>query len=725
MSGNGVSASAQAALLKLLLKLRLIDELSLREYTGDDYCPIAFFANKGIFEEEKVIKAVAKDLHVNWISESKIIEQDIVTILDQPPLNKVSLARWQEFRAIPIKIGAQRICVAWANPLDHENKTALEFSLGRPIDIYLAAEAKILSVLALKLNHADHLKLDNIIAETVAEEATIETVPEVALSAGVHDLEAAPVVRLVNKIYNDSFQLNASDIHLNPEKDYLLVRTRVDGIMRELFRVPNNLKNAVISRIKLMCGMDIAERRKPQDGRAQIKTGFGIRDLRISAVPAAHGENLVIRVLSSELENVSLESLGISEKVETKIKRTLSASRLFLVSGPTGSGKTSTLYSVLSHLKDGVSNIITVEDPIEYRLSGITQIQINPKIGMGFAEGLRSILRQDPDVVMVGEIRDVETANISMQMAQTGHLVLSTIHTNSAAATVTRLRDLGIENFLIASSLGAILAQRLVRRLCPSCMGQLNASDHSQHARLAQLESYGLNVRNLREARGCQECNQSGYKGRIGVFSFLEISSKIADAIRRDSSETELEQIAKENGFVSLEESAIQLLHAGITSYEEVERNIGPLNVKYTELEENAQNSKKSSKGSGFAKRKVLLVEDDENTRTVLSMLLQRDLLEVVEAHSGEDSLKKLFAEGADLIVLDLMMPGMDGAQVLERIRKDSRTRSIPVLVLTAADTEEIELRLITIGANDFVSKTADSRLILARIHNLLEGLDK
>lgn len=325
------------------------------------------------------------------------------------------------------------------------------------------------------------------------------------------------------------------------------------------------------------------------------------------------------------------------------------------------------------------------------------------------------MLRQDPNVVMVGEIRDRETAAIAMQVAQTGHLVLSSLHTNTAPGAITRLRDLGIPSNLIASSVGSIVAQRLVRKIC-SCAVPAEAE------MVKRCAAMGIATPNVKEARQCERCHQTGYHGRIGIFSFLEVTQPIVDAIRDEKGEAEIVRLAYENGFVTLEEAGMRLVEAGLTSIEELERCLGAIELKQPYRTAGAARlDGEAGKESGIAKRRVLLVEDEENTRVVLSMLLQREHFEVIEAANGVEALECVYRCAPEIIVSDLMMPKMSGFEFIQRLKNDSRTRNIPVLVLTAADDERNELNLIGTGADDFVSKTSDTKIMIARLHRLLE----
>jgi type II secretory ATPase GspE/PulE/Tfp pilus assembly ATPase PilB-like protein/ActR/RegA family two-component response regulator len=706
-----VSSSAQRALMRVMRKAGLISEKNENAYTEGEACPVAFFSRQGLISEIEALGALSKSLGIPQIPLDSGQIANAVHCLENPVLAPIGIEKWRALRALPLEIGEKSILVAMANPLDHEAKSSIEFTLNRSVQVRLASEELILNALVAKANNSALFEFNALGVSNQDSGLSIDGVDLAGREASTYegDASSAPVIRLVNKIFADAVQLGASDVHISPEKDKLQVKARIDGVMQALLEVPGSARRGVSSRIKLLCGMDIAEHRKPQDGRLRIKTSAGPRDLRISTVPTAHGENIVARILTSEVSHISFGDLGMQSEVESQFKEALEASsRIVLVTGPTGSGKTSSLYSSLLHLSGKGSNIVTIEDPIEYRLSGLTQIQVNSKVGMTFADTLRAVLRQDPDIVMVGEIRDGETASVAMQVAQTGHLVLSTLHANSAAAAVTRLRDLGIPPYLIASSLGAVLAQRLVRKLCSSCSKPVTAVE------TAELSKYGIPSQHARRAHegGCELCLGTGCRGRVGVFSLLSIEEPVRAAIRSGANDEELEFRARAGGFRTLHESGFSLISQGLVSLDELLRHLGPPASSTWSV---------PTPVSGIPKPRILLVEDEENTRTVLSMLLQRERFEVFEATHGLEGLDAVYEHTPALIITDLMMPHMSGQELVAKLKSDPRTRHIPVLVLTAADTEEQEYRLVSGGADDFVSKTTDSKIMLARIHRLLE----
>jgi general secretion pathway protein E len=380
--------------------------------------------------------------------------------------------------------------------------------------------------------------------------------------------ENAPIIRLINSLIAEAVRIKASDIHIEPYKDRLAIRFRVDGVLREVVSHSRRAAPLIASRIKVMARLDIAEKRTPQDGRVSLSFGARNIDVRVSTLPSRFGERVVMRLLDKDDSHLDLDALGMDGACDAAFKRALAQPNgIILVSGPTGSGKTTTLYAAVSLLNDTSRNILTVEDPIEYGLDGVGQTQVNTKVGMTFASGLRAILRQDPDVVMVGEIRDVETAQIAIQASLTGHLVLSTVHTNSAAAAVTRLRDMGVEPFLLASTLTAVLAQRLVRRLCVEC-----AEPYRPDA--AELGLLGLDPAmdaNFRAPRGCERCGGTGYAGRSGIYELMTVDDEIRRLIHEDARESEIAAHAARRGDALLASGARQVA-AGRTSSAEVLR---------------------------------------------------------------------------------------------------------------------------------------------------------
>jgi len=419
---------------------------------------------------------------------------------------------------------------------------------------------------------AETYALDGIEADKIADQFSgddslnhlIEGIPKVADLLEADD--DAPVIRLINGLIAEAVKVRASDIHVEPFENKLSVRLRIDGVLQEVISLAGRIAPLLVSRIKVMARLDIAEKRLPQDGRLSLTIGGRALDLRVSTLPSQHGERVVMRLLDKTQGHMELEQLGMEPRTLAAFRSALAEPNgIVLVTGPTGSGKTTTLYAALSMLNDRTSNILTVEDPIEYALEGVGQTQVNPRVGMTFAAGLRAILRQDPDVVMVGEIRDAETAQIAVQGSLTGHLVLSTVHTNSAISAVTRLRDMGIESFLLAPTVKAVLAQRLVRRLCDACKAPAAASP-------AECEALGhAGAVTVWKAIGCIQCKNTGYKGRLGIYEIVVVHDDLRAKIHDNASEQDLTAVAFRNT-ETLAQCGFRKVLEGTTSVEEVFR---------------------------------------------------------------------------------------------------------------------------------------------------------
>jgi general secretion pathway protein E len=491
--------------------------------------------------------------------------------LQEIPLEaaKLSPAFLKQFLIYPYRTEDGRMWVAMADPLDTDNMRAMEDLTGKKLEVRLASEAEIGKALELSLGSEEGGESSPAVPGGAEGEG---------LSGAETDIEQlrdlaseAPVIRWVNQLIGRAVERRASDIHIEPFEKELRARYRIDGVLYEVQAPPRDLRAAVTSRIKLMSKLNIAEQRLPQDGRIPFRVFGREIDLRVSTLPTLHGESVVMRLLDrSASERYTLSSLGFPENLLQKMEHYLSLPHgLFLVTGPTGSGKSTTLYGSLRKLNTTDKKIITIEDPVEYQLSGVNQIQVNPQIGLTFASGLRHIVRQDPDIVMVGEIRDLETAEIAMRAALTGHLVFSTLHTNDAPSAVTRLTDMGVEHYLVSSSLVAVLAQRLVRLLCPECKSSYQVPG-------GQLRKEGLVCEDapvtLWRAQGCSQCGQTGYRGRVGIFEFMELDEGMRREVVNRADANALRSAARERGMRTLKEDGGLKATAGLTTLEEILR---------------------------------------------------------------------------------------------------------------------------------------------------------
>ena len=749
---------ASPGLRRLVLRLGLVSEADLaaaEARAGSRKLLLALCSDKR-FDERVLLNRISRELSV---------EQRDLLVPGAVAVTPEEAAGWMErrfalqHRCLPLSRSDDGFVVAVADPLDLEAIGELEFLLQAEIKTVLAGEGAIVRLInrllpdpdedikALERAAGDGVDLDRV------EVADGNEGEEEITESGC---ESPPVIRLVNKILTDAVNAGASDVHLIPKAQKMEVGFRVDGIMSTPFSIPKKIQPYVTTRIKLLSGMDIAEKRRPQDGRFRVKISERIsRDIRVSVVPTPFGEKAALRILRSSLEGVTFNALGFPADIRRQFEDALACTdKIVVVSGPTGSGKTTTLYAAIDYLKTGRNTIITVEDPIEFRIEGLTQIQVDQKLGITFASGLRSILRQDPDVILVGEVRDLETAETSFHAAQTGHLVLTTLHTNDAPSAVVRLADLGVEPYVIAASLRAVLAQRLVRRVCSKCSAPLAETDAHRIA-----GSYGLRPEGLRCGKGCEDCGNTGYRGRLGVYSLLSVNEEIREAIRNKESVAQIGRLGKLNGMRDLNSLALDLVERGITTIEECERVLGtveprsaasvaetppptrPALAPAASPEESAPINpvkKTSDRGrkhsvADLAKllqpdsaappsKKVLLVDDDKGVRAVLVHSLVKAGFDVLEACDGEEALRLMAAALPDAIVCDLIMPVMDGKRFLETIRQREEFKGVPFLMLTGSDNEENEVLLIEAGADDFVSKTSSPQVVLSRVRRLLRA---
>ncbi|HEX5048143.1 MAG TPA: GspE/PulE family protein, partial [Gammaproteobacteria bacterium] len=491
--------------------------------------------------------------------------------LEPKVVMKLPESHARRHRALVLKEDQRGYLVAMADPTDLHAYDELARLLGKPIRLALAKEASLLKTIDSIYRRTDEIMS---LAEELDEELSEADVDLQALSAEEGSPDA-PVIKLIQSMFQDAVQVNASDIHIEPDERCLRIRQRVDGLLQEQLIDGNRVGQALITRLKLMCGLDIAEKRKPQDGRFSIKVEDKALDVRVSTMPIYHGEAIVLRLLDHSASQLGFDQLGMPDEIVARFKTLIErASGMVLVTGPTGSGKTTTLYAALNHLNSPATKIITAEDPVEYRLPRVNQVQVNFKIGLTFAAILRNALRHDPDIVLVGEMRDQETVEMGLRAAMTGHLVFSTLHTTDATSAVSRLLDMRAQGYLIAAALDAVVAQRLVRRVCDNCAHPAELGVH--HA--AWLSRY-LGAEQIRsatfvEGAGCTYCNGTGYKGRVGVYELVEIDAGMADAIRRTDLADFERRVRGARGFVPLVERAIRFALDGVTSADEVMRSM-------------------------------------------------------------------------------------------------------------------------------------------------------
>jgi type IV pilus assembly protein PilB len=515
---------------------------------------------QGFAKEEEIVRALAKQLKIPFISLDSIV-------IDPEVVRMISEHRARDLRSIPLFRVEKNITVAMADPTDSDALKEIRFVTGCEVEPVVARADEILNAIDIYYGR-DAKMMDAIESLTTNGLDSVEESEEEEILESQKLSQEAPVVKLVNMIIERAINKKASDIHAEPRERSLSIRYRVDGVLHEAIVIPRMLKAAVISRLKILAKINIAERRVPQDGRFTVRTSGRKIDLRVSTFPTVHGEKVVMRILERSSMAIDLEDLGMNPEVLSTFTQVLGLTHgIVLVTGPTGSGKSTTLYAALNRINDVEKNIVTLEDPVEAQIPGINQGHTNPVAGFTFASGLRSILRQDPDIIMVGETRDIETAEIAIQAALTGHLVFSTVHTNDAISSIIRLLDMGIEPFLVASSVSAMVAQRLVRKACQDCtvVGQPAEIRIPETGEVRKLKKVLKPV-------GCEKCAESGYKGRVGLFELVVMNDDMRRLIVKGGTFQDLVKEARKTGYRTMFEDGIDKVEAGVTTLEEVMR---------------------------------------------------------------------------------------------------------------------------------------------------------
>jgi type II secretion system protein E len=515
----------------------------------------------GIVSESDVSRSLAAQAHMDWIDLSSMVIPPAI-------IKQIRAEDARRFKVIPVAFGETGLVVAVSDPLDIDTIDSLGFLLQRELELVCSSPEKIREALIKYYGTADEAA--DVLKEKIGEDVDLGLELGDGTSITEVDEADAPIIRMVSMLIIEAHRAGASDIHLEPLDKKFRVRFRIDGVLQEMQAPPKRLQSAIISRLKIMTGsMSIAEKRLPQDGRIQVKIKRKPIDLRVSTIPTNHGESVVMRVLDKSSLVLGLPELGfLSDDQETFERLIQLPDGILLVTGPTGSGKTSTLYACLNYINKPDRKIITVEEPIEYQMTGINQVQVNHEIGMTFPAALRSILRQAPNVIMIGEIRDLEAASIATNASLTGHLVFSTLHTNDAPSAIARLVDIGVQPFLVASSLRAIIAQRLVRRICPSCRQPAELSESEMRA--LRIEPGQLRDVQVMQGKGCEQCRGTGYKGRMGIFEIFVLDDEVRHMINKRSATLPLRQRARELGMRTLREDGVRKVLAGLTTAEEV-----------------------------------------------------------------------------------------------------------------------------------------------------------
>ncbi len=640
----------------------------------------------------------------------------------------------------PLRDDNRHLFIATSDPTNVDAEQAAGFASGRTPVMEIAPPRALRE--AIDLRYSPDKVVEHILEHV---EDDVETLVHVVDDQGPAEMtpaeaEHSPIIKLSNLLLRDAVQQGASDVHIQPGPSGGVVRFRVDGVLRQYMQLPIPVLDRVVSRIKVLGRLDIANRLKPQDGRTTLSIGDRRIDLRISTVPTRDSEKAVIRLLDP-VGARGLDSVAMPAPEMARLRQLLSHREgMIVVTGPTGSGKTTTLYAALRELATDDVNIMTVEDPIEYELKGMTQIQVEPKQGVTFASALRAILRQDPDIIFVGEIRDLETAEVAVQASLTGHLVLATLHTSNAVGAIRRLCDLGLDRTAVAETLRGAVAQRLVRRICAAC-GRSATEPPTPEA--VALESAFATPRTMRVV-GCAECGHTGFKGRLPVAEVFHTSSALQTLIAAGAAAPALQETVVAGGMRPLREVALERVRRGETTLDEVQRVIGDATATEAPTRETSDTpsaptalattasawqapttspilTPPGGAGDEIDGRKHVLVVDDEATnRSFARALLEKAGHRVTEATDGLVALERLSAESYDLMLLDLDMPRLAGYEVLTHARRQVTTSTLPVIVLTGSSNPESEVEVIEHGADDYLRKPIDPRRFLARVHAAL-----
>lgn len=540
---------------------QLNDALAIQKKTRERLGDVLI--NNGIITEQQLIEALQMQLGVDFVDLTAVsIPLELARFVPR------SIAK--KYCVVPVKLQKDELYVAMSDPLNFEAQEEIKSASHKQVVPMIATRRAVEQAIAtLYGNEGTARAIEEMKREAGSNQADI--VPVQMSKAVDNGAAEAPTIRFVNSVIERAITERASDIHLEPQEGEMVVRMRIDGVLRRIFTVPANLQATVIARLKIMGGMNIAERKIPQDGRAMVTAKDKEIDLRISSIPTIYGEKIVLRLLDKSSGHINRKTIGLEGEDEKKYDRLLkNSSGVILIVGPTGSGKSTTMCAMIQELCNEQTNIMTLEDPVEYNIPGTNQCQINEKTGMTFAAGLRSILRQDPDVISVGEIRDGETASIAVRAAITGHLVISTLHTNDAVSTISRLVDIGVEPYMISSALRGVVSQRLVRKICPQCRKAYTPTEEEKRmVGIAENEDV-----TFYKGEGCQECGRTGYRGRRGVFEILTLDAALRREVANNASSEELTKTALENGFVTMKDNCRRLVLEGVTTVAEAAKAI-------------------------------------------------------------------------------------------------------------------------------------------------------
>lgn len=685
------------------------------------------------FEEAKLKKiGVQKPLHDVLIEMGSLNEQDFLNFcarefslkifngtgadLDKELKNLLPFKKAKKYGALPLKLENNDLLMLMSNPFDLNALDYLREITSKNIQVSLISKSD-LDRLMNDFYCADDSVYD--LLKSYNNEISVGVVKDnqeidSEIQNEILEDKESPASKLVNYILVSAVQSRATDIHIEPFEKNSIVRYRIDGVLIEIIKIPSVMHERIISRIKILTKLDIAETRKAQDGRCNIKIGEEIIDARISIIPMLNGEKTAIRLLRITDKNISLESLGYTkenlEQVKNQIKRNQG---IALLVGPTGSGKTSTIYACLQYLNNASNNITTIEDPIEYSLEGINQLQLNKIKDVTFSNSLRNILRQDPDIIFVGEIRDLESAEMAFRSSLTGHLVFSTLHTNNAISTITRLLDLGLDSYLISDSLNLIISQRLIRLICNNCKEEYWPEKEMLKKSKKLLEEYKINT--FFHGKGCEKCKFTGYYGRMPISEILTINQELKNLITGGEPTKRLLDQAQKDGFKTIAENAFKVLSLSLTTLDEISR------VCDFMQNEDPESENIEMKLGPKEKTKVLFVDGEEDLRKVFEKRFKKEGFHVSLAENGEKAIECVYRLKPDLIIMDWMMPKLDGLNTIKRLRSSLETAKIPIIMLTAKGQTADEIEAFNAGADDYIRKPFDAEVLLARMNLLLK----
>jgi type II secretory ATPase GspE/PulE/Tfp pilus assembly ATPase PilB-like protein/ActR/RegA family two-component response regulator len=649
------------------------------------------FVSLGLVEESDCYTALAEAAGLELVDAVERATSELAIRLVPERLAR-------RYVVVPLSVDNRTLTYATCRPFDPEVERDLAFASGRRLSASVAPRSGVLE--ALERCYPKLRELDVLAARLSGERSVVEG-PVLARTAPP---SGSTVIELCDHMIARAVEVGASDVHVECGNEGTTVRYRICGVLEPVLTLPASVSSSILNRFKIMARADIAIHHRPQDGAFQIKINGRPIDVRLSTLPIVQGEKIVMRVIDSYSPLQTLDRLFYDDETLARLCQSLARpDGLILVTGPTGSGKTTALYAALAHLRTGRTNIVSVEDPVERTVEGVTQIPVNPRGGNTFATVLRSLMRQDPNVIMVGEIRDEEVAQIVGQAAYTGHLVLTSMHTVDASTAITRLANLGLEPYKIAESLCAVLAQRLLRSLCPSCKRVHTGEDAHQSG-----PKHGTPLGPASAGSGCQHCNHTGYLGRVPVAELLTPSESLRAAISAGAGAHEIRAAMRAAGYPTMRDRALQLVAAGVTSIEEVNRVLSD--------DDSARNMTRD-------RPRILVVDDDAITRMLVKLLLERDRFEVLEAANGRDAVEIAARERPDLLIIDLNMPEMDGYQAIATLRKDLSLAMLPIVVLTSEEGPGIERRVLELGADDYILKPFDPDVLLSRVNAVFRRL--